>query len=107
VSRTSECPWGLDSLGVKELQQILFGDVLLGFTITMLAILFTTGGSGLVEHPARPQDEKAASIWRTPIMEFLLQLPEVQLVKAFQGRTEWQADGAPCFADAVTGQTPP
>ena len=85
VIRTSECPWGLDSLGIKELQQILFGDVLLGFTITMLAALFTTGGSGLAEHPARPQDEKAASIWRTPIMEFLLQLPEVQLIKAYQG----------------------
>ena len=85
VIRTSECPWGLDSLGIKELQQILCGDVLLGFTITMLATLFTTGGSGLAEHPARPQDEKAASIWRTPIMEFLLQLPEVQLIKAYQG----------------------
>lgn len=60
---------------------IFICDILLGFTIMMLAILYTTGGSGLAEHPARPQDEKAKSIWRTPIMEFLLQLQEVQSCK--------------------------
>lgn len=64
---------------MKEVGQILFGDILMGFAIVMLAVLYTTGGTGLLEHPARPKDEKAATIWRTPILEYLSQFPDFEI----------------------------
>ena len=35
VIRTGEYPWGLIALGVKEVGQILFGDILMGFALVM------------------------------------------------------------------------
>ena len=80
VIRTGEYPWGLTSLGVKEI-----GDILMGFALVMLVVLYTTGGTGLLEHPARPKEEKAASIWRTPILEFLSHFPDFEIHRLLQG----------------------
>ena len=85
VIRTAEQPWGFDSLSIRELRQIIFGDILLGFAVVMMAILYVSGGAGLIEHPARPRSEKAASVWRTIVMQFLCSLPGFRILKVSQG----------------------
>ena len=85
VIRTAEQPCSFDSLSIRELRQIIFGDILLGFAVVMMAILYVSGGAGLIEHPARPRSEKAASVWRTIVMQFLCSLPGFRILKVSQG----------------------
>ena len=85
VIRTSTQPWGLDSLSLKEIRQILVGNQLMHFCITMLTVLYITGGCGALEHPARPPNETSASIWNTPLINLLLQLPGFHLWEFAQG----------------------
>ena len=40
---------------------------------------------GLLEHPAEPEDESSPSIWKTPILQLLLNMPNVQRVDFAQG----------------------
>ena len=37
--------------------------------------MIQTGGIGIVEHPAEPNEDAAASIWKLPIVKALLALP--------------------------------
>ena len=85
VVRTSAQPWGLDSLTLKEIRQVLVGNQLMQFCITMLTVLYIQGGCGTVEHPARPPKETSASIWNTPLINLLLQLPGFRLWEFAQG----------------------
>ena len=54
VVRTAAQPWGLDSLSLREIRQVLVGNQLMFFAIMMLTILYDTGGCGAMEHPAKP-----------------------------------------------------
>ena len=47
--------------------------------------LLLNGGCSLIEHPSCPEDSTLVSIWRLPIIYFLLGLPEVQLLEVMQG----------------------
>ncbi len=85
VLRTSELPWGLASLTIRELKQVIFGDVLLGFVAVMISVLFATGGSGLVEHPATPKHTHSASIWKTPLFRIFAELDGFELLWVAQG----------------------
>ena len=85
VMRTSTQPWGLDSLALKEIRQVLLGNQLMQFCITMLTVLYIMGGCGALEHPARPPKETSASIWNTPLINLLLQLPGFHLWEFAQG----------------------
>ena len=85
IVRTLEAIWGLDSLSLRELQQVTIGNILMGFQLVAMAALACTGGVAAVEHPAEPPDAEAASIWRTPIMQLLLALPECEALTLAQG----------------------
>ena len=85
VVRRLEETWGLSSLSLKELQQITVGNLLMGFQLVAMAALACVGGVAAVEHPAEPPEEDAASIWRTPIMQLLLALPECESFSLAQG----------------------
>eukprot|EP00435_Cladocopium_sp_Y103_P050915 s299_g15.t1 len=75
VLRTGALPWGLASLSLRELQQVSVGNSLMGFQLEGIAELYCTGGAAILEHPAPPDKESSATIWRTPLMQFLLSLP--------------------------------
>ena len=39
----------------------------------------------MLEHPAPPSNEASATIWRTPLVQLLLQLPGFDLIQLAQG----------------------
>ena len=85
VVRDASSLWGLPSLALKEVVQVITGNELLTFTLLMAGYVVCTGGSGIVEHPAEPDAQQAASIWKLPVMLALLQAPGVQRVRLSQG----------------------
>ena len=85
VLRTAEHLWGLPSLALKELQQVLTGNFLLTFSLLMACAMTRTGGMGVLEHPAEPEDETLAAIWRLPIIHALMQAPGVRRHRLAQG----------------------
>eukprot|EP00435_Cladocopium_sp_Y103_P009245 s1408_g2.t1 len=85
IIRTPSEPWGLQTLRLGELEQILLGTVLLGFSLECLLALALHSGSGLIEHPRASDDEQAVSIWKLPIVHLLLQIPQIRLIHLAQG----------------------
>eukprot|EP00438_Fugacium_kawagutii_P022166 Skav235764 [mRNA] locus=scaffold803:540950:547686:- [translate_table: standard] len=85
IIRTAAQPWGLDLLAVRELLQLLEGNVLLMFCVEALFELWTVGGAGILEHPATPDDSAKASVWRTAPLQFLQSLDGFRLVTVWQG----------------------
>ena len=105
-----EChPWGMDSLGLGELTQIIFGTTLLLFVLEAFCLTTIMGGAGLVEHPAEPTKDGCATIWRLAITSLLLQLPGVSRLRVIQGSlgsespkpTDLMYVGLPMLADLV------
>ncbi len=72
--------WGYECLGLSETMQLIFGNWLLLFSLETAVALYLNGGSCLVEHPSCPEEPQAASIWRLPIVQFLLTLPGFELI---------------------------
>ena len=85
VLRTLHELWGMDSLSIREMRQILIGNHLLLFSSKMLVLLYITGGCGALEHPAPPKSEELASIWRTQIALLLCKLPGILRVDFLLG----------------------
>lgn len=83
--RSSSELWGLSSLRLKELLQIIFGNTLLTFAVELMVILAIKGGFGALEHPAEPPELHMPSIFRLPIMKLLLKLPGTTSIRLFQG----------------------
>ena len=48
--------WRFESVAVRELQQLLTGNCLLGFSIEAMFELALINGFGVLEHPAEPDD---------------------------------------------------
>ena len=85
IIRTLQEIWGMSSLSLRELAQVKVGNLLMGFQLVAMAALSCTGGVAVLEHPATPPEPEAASIWRTPIMQLLLQLPGFEMITLAQG----------------------
>ena len=85
VIRTRQHLWGLASVSIREMTQLHDGHVLLGFSLQGIVRLSTSGGIGVLEHPGEPEQADAASIWRLPLMQLILNLPGFQLRECAQG----------------------
>lgn len=85
VVRSPEAPWGLLSLRLGEIRQVMIGTLLLGFAFECLAALATQSGVGILEHPKDPERPDYVSIWRLAILRMLLTLPNMRLVSMSQG----------------------
>ena len=85
VIRSASELWGFLSVSIREQMQLQDGHELLGFCLLMLVALHVSQGSGILEHPAEPQDVTLASIWRLPIVGLLLALPEMARIDLAQG----------------------
>lgn len=77
--------WGRAAIAIRELQQLDTGNLLLLFTVELLIMLAYTGGIGCMEHPAPPDDPTKASIWRLPIICYLMTWPEFAFLTLSQG----------------------
>ena len=85
VIRTAEGLWGMTSVSLREFLQLHDGHVLLGFSLLAMLYLHTSGGVGVLEHPAEPGDPSAASIWRLPLLKLLLALCGFEYRECAQG----------------------
>lgn len=85
VIRTPDCPWGLTSLGIRELRQLIFGSTLLLYMVESFVLMALGGGPALLEHPAEPADTRCVSIWRLALVVFVEQLPGVARYDVWQG----------------------
>ena len=90
--RSLDAIWGLESLAIREIKQVLIGNLLMGFQLVAMAALACTDGTAVLEHPAEPPEEQTASIWRTPLMQLLLALPGCCRITLAQGL--WGAQSA-------------
>ena len=77
--------WGLDSLSLREAEQVDVGNELLLFSLSLMFELALAQRTGVLEHPREPADEAKPSIWRLPIIRVLLQMPGVALQGLSQG----------------------
>lgn len=68
----------MDSLALRELRQLGVGYLLLLFTLKAL-------GHCIFEHPAMPEEPGKASVWRLPLVRFLLSWPDFRMVTLAQG----------------------
>ena len=85
VLRTAEFPWGLESLRLRELNQLSVGNTLMGFQLEAVVELYCVGGVALTEHPAAPEEDMSVSVWKTPIVALLKGLPGFDLITLSQG----------------------
>ena len=81
--RSVDALWGLPSLTLREMGAVDMGNMLLLFALDMLLMLFLSGGFGLLEHPAEPEDGPA--IWKLPAVQFLLGLDGFERIRLLQG----------------------
>ena len=77
--------WGLPELALRELDQVIGGNVLLGFCLESILSLAVQGMTGIVEHPAEPEGDDFPSIWKLPLVQLILTLPGAERVKLAQG----------------------
>ena len=85
VLRDADHLWGYMSVSLREMAQLSDGHCLLGFSVTAMTILATTGGSGVLEHPAEPEEPELASIWKLPLLQLLSRLPGMTQLTMAQG----------------------
>ena len=88
VVRLAQCPYGIASLTVREVQQLLLANTLLLFALQAFFAMVLCGRFAMIEHPATPSDPSErwlASIWKLYIVEALRKHPWVQTATIFQG----------------------
>ena len=85
IVRTAEEPWGLPSLRLRELEDVILGNILLTFSLLAVCALSLTNGVAILEHPKEPKDQELASIWRVMVMAVIRQLDGVQIISVSQG----------------------
>lgn len=83
--RSGDLLWGLDTLSLRELEQILIGNDLLHFSLDMMLRLYFSQGCGMLEHPDMPEEPYKPSIWRLPIMELFRALWGFEEISFGQG----------------------
>ena len=84
--RSRARPYGLCCLTRKESEQVLIGTKLLGVALRLFVTALLVGATAVIEHPSEPHDiQDYASIWRLPLVRFLLRFPRCQLLSLFQG----------------------
>jgi hypothetical protein len=85
--RSCEHAWGLIGLSFKELCQLGTGSGLMLNSMLLEVLISLAGGGSIMEHPAIPENEEYASIWRTLIHRHLImRAPMAQMVRIEQWR---------------------
>ena len=69
--RSAAEPWGLTSLSLRELRQIIVSNMLMILALLCFVIQQCFEAFGMVEHPALPKDPARPSIWATRLWKCL------------------------------------
>ena len=80
-------PFGLQSLRLRKIRDIILRNVLLLFAFDVLLLQLTLGRICVIEHPAPGTDKvrRAASIWNLKVMKLLKRFPAIQELSVYQG----------------------
>ena len=84
--RSAKRFFGLEGLSTRELRQAEQGAEFFLQGILVAAWTLRHGGVYLSEHPWKPEDEAKVSIWTSPWVQLILQLPNVKLHRVCQRR---------------------
>lgn len=84
--RSASRLFGLAMLTAKELRQCRQGTEFSLQTLFIAVLHLASGGVFLSEHPACPEDEEKASIWRSALVELLRKDPDCKLQTFAQWR---------------------
>eukprot|EP00435_Cladocopium_sp_Y103_P059388 s1362_g21.t1 len=82
--------FGLDALTFRELKQTAQGSEFFMQGLLTAAWSLRFGSIYLSEHPWKPEDETRVSVWTSPWVQLLLQLPQAHLHRVCQWR--WGAE---------------
>jgi hypothetical protein len=85
VLRLLDLPWGRIGLRPKHLDQLFVANELLCTCLLIFSALLVTGGSAIIEHPARPSSPTSVSIWKLDLVKRLMMAPGVALELVNQG----------------------
>ena len=83
--RTTEYPYGLPAMKVKEALQIQIANVLLTFSLMAMLCMATVGRMGVLEHPAPSDEAWIASTWKLQITRILTAHPAFRQYLIYQG----------------------
>ena len=72
--RSSDLPWGLDAVSLREIAQIATANALMFFVLTLMCVQAGLGLFGCMEHPGPPRELYKPTIWRTWIWLYLMKL---------------------------------
>ena len=84
--RTSEKPFGLPGLRLREARQVLVANILLTFSLLAMLFMLKAQRLAVLEHPSQPDDAWKPSIWRLHVVSILLAHERVRLHHIQQGR---------------------
>ena len=88
--RSASRLFGLELLSTRELRQCAVGSAFFMQCVWALCVHVAKGGMFIAEHPAMPLDPTRPSIWTSPMIQLLLQLPDLKLFHVAQFR--WGAE---------------
>ena len=80
--------WSLNPLKIRELRQTSVGNLLLQFSLLMMAAHCVTNTLGILEHPSAPPTKPAGippSIWRLPVVQLMRRHRNISLTHIKQG----------------------
>ena len=83
--RACATPWGIAQLRLREMAQLRIGNLLLFVAIQFAYVSWAYGSMMALEHPAEPESEYSVSIWKLPIIMFLMKQPSVRRWRLYQG----------------------
>ena len=95
--RSSQDPWGFVSLSWKQSLRVCKDSFLLQFMLEVMLACYAQDVSCLLAHPKAPDCTWAPSMWRLPLVRFLLTLPGVGLAEITQDWFEGQATAQALF----------
>ena len=86
-TRNASLPFGFPSLRLREIRDVILGNVLLLFALDVLLLQLILGRICVIEHPAPGTDKvkQAAGIWNLQVMKQLKRYPAIQELSVYQG----------------------
>ena len=72
-------------LKLHELKQVSTGNQLLGVAVLLMLQSWLFGTFFMLEHPEEPAGEMSASIWKLPVLRYVMSLPDIRRFLFFQG----------------------
>ena len=83
--RSADFLWGLESLSLRGLAQVMIGNDLLFFALDLLLRLYFVQGFGAIQHPDEPEEAFKPSIWKLAILSLFRSLPGFEEIRFGQG----------------------